>query len=113
MSGVKKQLVKSAYLALKDCLSAWLRIDISKEEEAEVRDTYNFLSEVVVLIERDEADLEKLVHQLLASRKNYATQLQTLKKNVEQKQIQHKMVDQLVKSYETLLQRIDMLRMSR
>ena len=107
--GVKKQLVKSAYLALKDCLSAWLRI----EEAKDVRDTYNFLSEVVVLIERDEVDLEELVHQLLASRKNYATQLQTLKRNVEQKQIQHKLVDQLVQSYETLLQRIDMLRMSR
>jgi hypothetical protein len=109
MSGIKKQLVKSAYLALKDCLSAWLRI----KEEAEVRDAYNFLSEIVVLIERDELDLEELVRQLLVIRKGYAEQLRTLKKNVEQKQIQHKRVEQLVTSYETLLQRIDVvLRMS-
>jgi hypothetical protein len=106
---IQKQLVKSAYLALKDCLSAWLRI----KEDREVRDAYNFLSEIVVLIERDEADLEELVRQLLVIRKGYAAQLRTLKKNVEQKQIQHKMVDQLVKSYEMLLQRVDVvLRMS-
>jgi hypothetical protein len=77
------------------------------------RDAYNFLSEVVVLIERDELDLEELVRQLLVIRKGYAEQLRTLKKNVEQKQIQHKLVEQLVTSYETLLQRIDVvLRMS-
>jgi len=106
---IQKQLVKSAYLALKDCLSAWLRL----QENREIRDAYNFLSEIVVLIERDELDLEELVQQLLVIRKGYAAQLRTLKKNVEEKQIQHKMVEQLVTSYETLLQRIDVvLRMS-
>jgi len=108
---MKKQLVKSAYLALKNCLSSWLRIEgLDKDEEKQIREAYEFLSGIIVLIERNEADLEVLAQRLLAGKRTYTTEYETLKRNMMEKQITHPMAKQLLESYETLLKRIDAIR---